>query len=104
MNSSAHQIAESAATSPLTEQESDVMLMAALGYSDAVVARLMRISVAAVEQHRSDLCRKLDIGTAEGLVAMIAGLLQHGTEPGHGPLNIAGRAAENSRLGVSRTA
>lgn len=104
MNSSAQRIAESAMASPLTEQESDVMLMAALGYSDAVVARLMRISVDAVARHRSELCRKLGIGTEDGLAAMIAGILRHGSEAGERPLNVAGQAAEDSRPGVSRTA
>lgn len=99
MNPGSHPPAESATgmTSPLTERESDILLMAALGYSDPLVARLMRVSVDAVENHRLELGRKLGIGSADGLAALLAGALQCRADPGAVPMNVDRQPGEDRR-------
>lgn len=99
MNPGAQPPAESATgmTSPLTERESDILLMAALGYSDPLVARLMRVSVDAVENHRLELGRKLGIGSADGLAALLAGALQCRADPGAVPMNVDRQPGEDRR-------
>ncbi|OHC67847.1 MAG: hypothetical protein A3H93_14740 [Rhodocyclales bacterium RIFCSPLOWO2_02_FULL_63_24] len=84
MHHNSHQSGDAATglVTQLTERESDILLMAALGYSDTLVARLMKVSVRTVEGHRRELFRKLGIGTVDGLEALIAGSLQHRAESG----------------------
>lgn len=82
MNCRSHQTGESAAEpmAPLSDRESDILLMTALGYSDQQIAGLMRVSVGSVGQHRHALCRKLGLGAAGGLDAMLAATFAHGVE------------------------
>ena len=43
----------------LTELESDVLLMIALGYRSRVIADYLKLNLLAVDVHRRNLCRKL---------------------------------------------
>jgi DNA-binding NarL/FixJ family response regulator len=66
--------------SPLTDRESDILLLAALGYSDRQIAGLMRVSIGSIDRHRHELCRKLGLGAADGLGAALALALLRGAD------------------------
>ena len=59
----------------LSEQESDVLLLVALGYRNSHIAEYLKLSIPTVESHRVDLCRKLGIADAGNLDAVIAAAL-----------------------------
>ncbi len=65
----------------LSKQESDVLLLVALGYRNSLVADYLQLSVQAVESHRIDLCKKLGIVDAENLDAVIAAALFPSASP-----------------------
>lgn len=66
----------------LSERESDVLLMTALGYGNGLIADYLKLSVQAVECHRADLCKKLGIVETENLDAVIAAALFQSARPG----------------------
>lgn len=59
----------------LSAQESDVLLLVALGYRDSQIADYLKLSIPTVESHRVNLCRKLGILDARNLDALIAAAL-----------------------------
>jgi DNA-binding NarL/FixJ family response regulator len=61
----------------LTEREQAILLMSALGNSNKHIARRMNVSVRTVESSRTELRRKLGIGTFGRLEAMISILAHH---------------------------
>lgn len=65
----------------LSERESDVLLMVALGYRDRLIADYLKLSVQSVENHRLDLCKKLGVVDVGNLDAMIAAALFRSEEP-----------------------
>lgn len=66
----------------LSERESNVLLMVALGYSNRLIADYLKLSVQAVEGHRIDLCQKLGIVDAGNLDAVISAALFQSARPG----------------------
>jgi DNA-binding NarL/FixJ family response regulator len=66
----------------LTELESDVLLMIALGYRSRVIADYLKLNLLAVDVHRRNLCRKLGLACSENLNDAIALALLQGATPG----------------------
>lgn len=56
----------------LSEREQDILFLTALGIGNKHLARRMNVSVRTIEGHRTELRRKLGIGTVGRLNAMIA--------------------------------
>lgn len=65
----------------LSERESDVLLMVALGYCNELIAGYLKLSVQTVKSHRIELCRKLGIVDTGQLDTMIATAIFQSTRP-----------------------
>ncbi|HKX82647.1 MAG TPA: response regulator transcription factor [Pyrinomonadaceae bacterium] len=67
-------------TSDLTERETEVLRLIALGYSNKEIAATLEISVKTVETHKANAMRRLGIGSRIEIVryAMLHGWLQPG--------------------------
>ncbi|MBI4983772.1 MAG: response regulator transcription factor [Rhodocyclales bacterium] len=81
----------------LTEREQDILLMAALGTSNKHIARRIKVSVRTVENHRTDLRRKLGIGTVGRLEAMLAVVLRHNSKRVAELLDVDEQTVEHQR-------
>jgi hypothetical protein len=65
----------------LSEAESDILLMIALGYRSRVISDYLKLNLRTVDVHRRNLCRKLGIAYPENLNDAIAFALFRGAMP-----------------------
>ena len=68
----------------LSEAESDILLMIALGYRIRVIADYLKLNLLTVDVHRRNLCRKLGIAYPENLNDAIARAFFRGAIPEDG--------------------
>lgn len=93
------------ATSPgplplLSAREQEILFLAALGHCNKHIARRMNVSVRTVENHRTELRRKLGVGTVGRLEAMFAVALGHSSKRIAELLDIDEQAFERHRLSL----
>jgi len=86
----------------LTARERDVLLMAALGNSNKHIARRINVSVRTVESHRTQLRRKLGVGTLGRLEAMFTVVLSHEVDRVAKLLGVDTETVEHQRLALRR--
>jgi DNA-binding CsgD family transcriptional regulator len=84
----------------LSEREQDILFLTALGIGNKHIARRMNVSVRTIEGHRTELRRKLGVGTVGRLDAMIAVALRQDSRRVAALLGIDAQAVEFYRLNV----
>lgn len=85
---------------PLSAREQEILFLAALGHCNKTIARRMNVSVRTVENHRTELRRKLGVGTVGRLEAMFAVVLGHSSKRIAELLDIDEQAFERHRLNL----
>jgi DNA-binding CsgD family transcriptional regulator len=85
---------------PLSAREQEILFLAALGHCNKYIARRMNVSVRTVESHRTELRRKLGVGTVGRLEAMFAVVLGHSSQRIAELLDIDEQAFERHRLNL----